>query len=353
MFSLVIFLAAIGQPLIVNSSSRIANDWFPIHERDFAVHVMTQANYVGSGLGCIIPALQITNASDIPNILYQHAFISFLVLICSIIFVKNEPLTPPGLDVEKQIAHRKLSETPNIHFILTQMGNDFKEMLMNFNFNLVQLSFAFQISVTWAFQAVIGQMISPCGYDNYIVGLIGASVSFTGIFGSFLLTLVMRKYKNYLVIQKFLMIGTAVTLVVSVLNVSKHNATWLLITWTLYGLFQGPLTPICLEHAAEITYPIPANNSTSLIFSCVNCMCLGLTFVLTQLLLDTRSATCTTASNPATWLILSVSVIGALLCLPITEQYNRIIAAGNHRETRKVYVVIDSVDDKRLYTSLL
>jgi len=44
-------IAAIGQPLILNSPPRIANDWFPIYERDLAIHVMTQANNVGGALG--------------------------------------------------------------------------------------------------------------------------------------------------------------------------------------------------------------------------------------------------------------------------------------------------------------
>lgn len=44
-YSIVLFghcLAALGAPMIGNAPTRLANDWFPEHERDLAVSIMTQ-----------------------------------------------------------------------------------------------------------------------------------------------------------------------------------------------------------------------------------------------------------------------------------------------------------------------
>ena len=47
-YSIVLFghcLAALGAPMIGNAPTRLANDWFPEHERDLAVSIMTQGQW--------------------------------------------------------------------------------------------------------------------------------------------------------------------------------------------------------------------------------------------------------------------------------------------------------------------
>ena len=39
------------------------------------------------------------------------------------------------------------------------------------------------------------------------------------------------------------------------------NIASVVAAYIMYGFFSSPLTPITLEHAAEMTYPIPADNS--------------------------------------------------------------------------------------------
>jgi sugar phosphate permease len=69
-------VAAIGSPLVFNAPSRVANDWFPKNERDFAISIMSQSNSVGGGLGGFLPTLRVTSVVDIPNMLFSHAISS-------------------------------------------------------------------------------------------------------------------------------------------------------------------------------------------------------------------------------------------------------------------------------------
>mmetsp|Transcript_3084 Transcript_3084/g.3230 ORF Transcript_3084/g.3230 Transcript_3084/m.3230 type:complete len:224 (-) Transcript_3084:908-1579(-) len=49
-------LAAVSMPLLLNIPSAVANDWFPKVERDLAISFMSQSNYLGAGLGALIPS---------------------------------------------------------------------------------------------------------------------------------------------------------------------------------------------------------------------------------------------------------------------------------------------------------
>jgi sugar phosphate permease len=64
--------AAVGSPLVFNTPSRVANDWFPKNERDFAISIMSQSNSIGGGLGGLLPALQVTSVADIPSMLFSQ-----------------------------------------------------------------------------------------------------------------------------------------------------------------------------------------------------------------------------------------------------------------------------------------
>jgi len=326
-------LAAIGQPMLLNAPSRIANDWFPIGERDIVMHVMTQANNIGGAMGCLIPAYQVFQFSDFSDILRNQSIAGTIILVLSFLFIRKRPITPPGVEVEKQILIRSELDTEKVIQLIIQMFKDFRTMLQNKNFVLLLLSFSFEIGVAWAFMAVVGQMIGPCGYDTYVIGIAGASLSFAGVLGSFTIAFILKIYKNYLVVQKSVMILTSCT-VIWCLGVNKPGSIGVLLAaWHAFGFFQGPLIPICLEHAAEITYPIPADNSAALLFTGVNWVCLALTLGLTPLLTYDESMSCSSVISPSSILVFVITVSGALIALPMGHEYHRLDAATPRMST--------------------
>jgi hypothetical protein len=149
---------------------RIANDWFPRSERDVAMHIMTQSNNIGGGLGAIIPAYQVLIGTDIPYMLLWIGVASTAILILSCLLVPYRAPIHADYDAVFQDQLRSKVEVSSIIGIYKQMLSDFHTMFQNRNFNLLFVSYSIQVGISWVFMAVVGQMIFPCGYGVDIVG---------------------------------------------------------------------------------------------------------------------------------------------------------------------------------------
>ena len=101
------------------------------------------------------------------------------------------------------------------------------------------------------------------------------------------------------------------------------NAILIIFSWIFYGFITGPLIPITLEHAAEITYPIPADNSAALLFTGVNLLFLAVALGVTPLLEFDVSVNCTANLTPSAVLMFFFVVIGAAVVLPMTADFKR------------------------------
>ena len=176
-YAIVLFgqcIAAFGQPFLLNAPPRIANDWFPIGERDYWMHVMTQANNIGGAIGTVVPAYQVWidpnsgaySVHDIRMMLLWQSLAASGIVVLSSIFVRDTPPTPPTADVEIQQQLRPKLDTAEALAKVKKMLIDFASLLRHYNFMVLFTSFSLILGVSWAFMAVVGQMIYPCGYDG-------------------------------------------------------------------------------------------------------------------------------------------------------------------------------------------
>jgi hypothetical protein len=85
----------------------------------------------------------------------------------------------------------------------------------------------------------------------------------------------------------------------------------------VFGACVQPVLPIALEHAAEVTYPIPADTSSSVLLVAANLVGMVLTFVLGSTLNLPVSANCTSVLTPTAAVVLAFMVVGALATLPL------------------------------------
>jgi Major Facilitator Superfamily len=114
-------MAAIGSPLVLNAPSRVANDWFPKNERALAVSIMTQANYIGGGLGGLLPALQVSGVADIFPMLLSQAAVAGVILLLSIIFTPSHSPVHPDFDALYQVELRSHVDVSSAASIYKQM----------------------------------------------------------------------------------------------------------------------------------------------------------------------------------------------------------------------------------------
>jgi uncharacterized membrane protein YcgQ (UPF0703/DUF1980 family) len=153
---------------------------------------------------------------------------------------------------------------------------------------------------------------------------------FAGIIASYLVAIILSVYKNYTTIQITVgVLASAACIwclgqqIPANLDGSKSNMVLLIASWIVFGFLSTPLIPITLEHAAEITYPIPADNSAALLFFGVNTVCLAVTLGITSLLTQTESTSCNSIVTPASGLIFLFMLLGAALPFGIKPNYKR------------------------------
>jgi MFS family permease len=161
-------------------------------------------------------------------------------------------------------------------------------------------------------------------------------MSFAGVFGSFLIAWILRRFHNHLMMQKVVIIVTAAACIWC-LGVNKPGDVPLIVAaWILYGFISGPLTPITLEHAAEITYPIPADNSAALLFTGVNLVFLAVTLGVTPLLTNDVSMFCESIVSPSSALMMFFVIIGSFVVLPMTAEFKRMAITVSSRDLKEV-----------------
>jgi hypothetical protein len=210
-------------------------------------------------------------------------------------------------------------------------------MLTNIDFLRLLMSFSLQAGLSWALSAVLGQLLQPCGYSGTLVGQVLLLNTFAGSLGSFSLAYFLRdNHQNYFFIYKVLVIVTAVgCFLVFGFNQPGSTAV-ILLCWTLYGLASGPLSPVVLELAAEMTYPIPADNSTTLLYTVAIIFYFSIAMVLTPLLNTSRSATCADIITPTSTVSSALALLSFFIALPIKIMFNRKDMAAKEFELRQI-----------------
>lgn len=287
------------------------------------MHIMTQSNNIGGGLGAIIPVYQVMVGSDIPYMLLWIGIAATGILVLSAILV---PYTAPihaEYDAVYQDELRSKVDIRSILGIYRQMLLDFSIMFQNRNFVLLFVSFSIQVGISWVFQAVVAQMILPCNYGVDIVGASIAGMGFAGVFGSFCIACILRRFHNHLFMQKAV---TALCCAACIWCLGVNvpgNQVLIVFSWIFYGFIVGPLVPITLEHAAEITYPIPADNSAALLFIGVNLLFLAVANGVSPLLTYDVSVTCSTNLTPSAILMFFFVAVGAITVMPMTAEFKR------------------------------
>jgi hypothetical protein len=345
-------IAAIGQPFTLQAPARIANDWFPTKERDFATIFMTMSNVVGNALGAVIPTYQVTTSergmapNGIPMMLLCQAIPATILVVLTWFFFADRPPTPPSAAVAEQLRQIQKAKTllasgeveANIHTgegvvvmealsatdALRQLFRDSMALLKNWNFLMILLSFSIEVGMSWTYAGLIGVLIPPCGYDATIAGWAGAGLLGAGVVTSFLVGPVMVRTRAYTWLYKgFLILTTAMTLWTLGAN-QPGNVGMVIASWLMMGAMSMPLIPLSFELAAEVTFPIPADNSSALLMFGANTLALILTFALVPAYQLPPSAECTTPYTVAALIVLIFMLVGTIVGLPIKADYRRL-----------------------------
>lgn len=207
---------------------------------------------------------------------------------------------------------------------IAALWRDVLALVRNRNFLFLLAAFSISTAMSWSLLTVQAQLIQPCVPGNAsLSGISGAALLGVGVLASFVMGFVLQRTKAYTLTQKVFMAASAAASAF-ILAANRPGAeTLILVSWCVLGAALMPVLPVTLELAAEITYPVSADNSASLLLTAANVASTGITFALSGLLEYQVSVDCSSIVTPAAGLILLSMVVGALIALPVRADYRR------------------------------
>ncbi len=239
------FFIAIGQPFLLNVSTKVPANWFPISERSTASGLLTMAQYLGFVFALILSPILI-ESGGIPNLFWIFAIIACICAVLSISFTKEKPKVPPG------------PENPKEELSLALMLKLFKNM----NFIYVLIIVFISMGIFNTLLTLIENILSPRGITMDQSGIIGAVFVISGIIGAVVLPIISDKIHKRVPIFKI-----AITLLVFLyLGLTFINSFLILcIVSALAGFTIMGVAPIIFQHGAEVAYPAKEGTSLGLI----------------------------------------------------------------------------------------
>jgi hypothetical protein len=167
------------------------------------------------------------------------------------------------------------------------------------------------------------QLVTPCGYSDATAGVAGAVLLGAGIAAAFAVGGVMEATKAYVALQRAVMAAAVAGTAALLAATRPGHRTALIAAYAALGCALQPLMPLTLEHAAEMTFPLGADVSTSVLFVFANLAATLLVALLGPLLALPASAQCTTVFTPAAALVLALMAAGLAVTCAVRKDYRR------------------------------
>lgn len=240
------FLIAIGQPFLLNITTKAAANWFPMSERSTAAGILTMAQYLGFVVPMVVAPI-VAESSGIPDMLMVFAIIAIVAAAIAIICTKEKPLTPISDDTPPREAVRLVS---------------IKSLAVNRGYSLIMLVSFISIGIFNTLLTLIETILSPRGLTSEESGIVGAVFIVAGIIGAVVLPLLSDKYR----IRVPFFTGAIAILLPALIGLTYvKELVWIAIIAGIAGFAIMGVAPILFQHGSEAAYPIPEGTSLGMI----------------------------------------------------------------------------------------
>lgn len=345
-------LASMAQPTFTNMPARLSSDWFPAKERDTGTVIAALSNALGTAAASVVPSLVVSTPGDLPALLLGQAIATSAIFVLTAGGVRSDgPPTPPSasaaarLSQSQQQHHRRkpsaeeplvggegggagqqLAEAeggdhppPTLTSTFRTIVSQYATLFRDRNFTSLMWGFGLGLGLFNAILTLLAQLISPCGYDDSVAGLVGGVLLGVGLVVAGFTGAVLEKTRAYVLILKCGMVCSFAASVFFLSSLRRGVDTTLVVSAGVLGGFLIPLLPVSLENAAECTYPLPEEVSAGLLLSVGNYIGLALTLGISA----ATPASCTTIFTPSAAVILGTLLTAVLSLLFFKVDYRR------------------------------
>ncbi|WAR21673.1 S49A3-like protein [Mya arenaria] len=244
-------LAAIAQPFIMFTPTKLAALWFPENRRATANMIGSMMNPLGNMLTFIIVPLIVEGPSDIPLALWVVSAPAFFITIVTTLGVRrSSPPTPPSPSAGEE------SES----FLV-----GLKTLACSKNYLVLNFAFGVGLGLFTALATLLEQILCPRGYSDDFAGLCGALMIVCGVIMSGVAGVYVDKTKRFdEVLKVSFAIATLAGIAFTQVSRLRDQQALVAITLALFGGFGLVIYPISMELAVEVTYPVAEATSSGL-----------------------------------------------------------------------------------------
>jgi fucose permease len=240
---------AVGQPFVLNAGTKLAGQWFPIHERALAVGLATLSQFIGIiAVMVAMPELIADQAIGValPRALWLWAGLAGAAALFAAACVRERPPSAPGPEEPRETMRAGLARIAQQRDMIT--------LIVLFTLGLGMFN---------AISTCIDQICEAKGLDVEQTGMVGAAQLIAGVIGGVLLPVASDKLRKRRGMLVLCMLGMLPGLIGLAWARDYGNV---LIASGLLGFFLlGGGAPIGFQYAAEISYPAPESTSQGLL----------------------------------------------------------------------------------------
>jgi len=237
------FAMAAAQPFLINITTKVPSNWFPIKERATASGILMMAQYIGF----IIPMAFASSlfAMGMKNMMGIYALITVIAAVVMFAFTREKPPIEPGPPEPKE----------DLNF------RSIKALFARKQYLLVLFVGFISIGLLNTLLSMIESILAPKGMME-MAGIAGVVFIVAGIAGAVIVPLISDKIQ-----KRMALIKGGILLLVCLLAVLAFVDT-VAVVMTVYGLMgflvMG-LAPILFQHGAETAYPSKEGTSFGLV----------------------------------------------------------------------------------------
>ncbi|XP_034545355.1 solute carrier family 49 member A3 [Notolabrus celidotus] len=247
-------LAALAQPLIIFTPTKLAALWFPEHQRATANTIASMSNPLGILLANIISPMIAQTSAHIPTLLLCYAVPTCIICFLATLGIRSStPPTPPSASAEAS------SSEPFLEGL--------KLLMKNKAYLILLLSFGAGMGVFSCFSTLLEQIMCVQGYTNDFAGICGALFIVFGIVGAGVLGLYVDRTKHFIEVTKINLSLTALACIAfSVVSLLREQKAAIAAVCSLFGFFGYAIYPVAMELSVECSYPVGEATSAGLLF---------------------------------------------------------------------------------------
>lgn len=230
--------AAIGQPFLVNSITKIAARWFPVNERATASGILTMAGYLGMIIVLIITPI-LTASYGVQKMLVIYSIAAVACALLFIVFSREYPPKPPAPSQE----------------VITKLNfKDVKSMITKKDYKLLMICMFTLMGLFNAVMTWVEDILKPRGISSLQSGIIGAVLVIAGLVGALVIPYFSDKFKER---RKFMVWPIVGCLVGFIGFTFSYSYIVILIGAGISGFFILGMGPVAFQYGAEVAYPVP------------------------------------------------------------------------------------------------